>query len=98
LHAKRLMTTEELEDDTQEENIMKFYSGSIKILERWMKIMCLEEGDIASTLVVDQLIKGMIIKLDSVFEIKNKLVDEERESFKSRIKEMKTVCKDKLEL
>jgi hypothetical protein len=44
-----------------------------------MKAMCTEEGDIVSALIVDQLIKSVMIKLDSVFTVKEAIVEAELE-------------------
>ena len=43
-----------------------------------MKAMCTEEGDLVSALVVDQLIKSVLIKLDSVFKVKEEIVRTEK--------------------
>ena len=39
-----------------------------------------------------------MLKLDQVYSLKNRSIDEEHESFKEKISEMKKACKDKLNL
>jgi hypothetical protein len=43
-----------------------------------MKTMCTEEGDIVSALIVDQLLKSVMVKLDSVFKVKEAIVEAEK--------------------
>jgi hypothetical protein len=38
----------------------------LKIVERWMRIMCEEEGEVVGALIVDQVFKNAMIKLDQV--------------------------------
>ena len=58
--------------------------------------MCTEEGDIVSALIVDQLIKSVMIKLDSVFTVKEAIVEAELEECQVKIYELKEACKNKL--
>ena len=59
--------------------------------------MCTEEGDIVSALIVDQLIKSVMIKLDSVFTVKEAIVEAELEECQVKIYELKEACKNKLQ-
>jgi len=61
-----------------------------------MKAMCTEEGDIVSALVVDQLLKSVMIKLDSVFTVKEAIVEAEKSECKEKLLDMKEACKNKL--
>ena len=58
--------------------------------------MCTEEGDIVSALVVDQLLKSVMIKLDSVFTVKEAIVQAELEDCHVKIHDIKEACKNKL--
>jgi len=62
-----------------------------------MKAMCTEEGDIVSALIVDQLMKSVMIKLDSVFAVKEAIVEAELEEFHVKIYKLKEACKHKLQ-
>ena len=57
-----------------------------------------ETGDYVGTLVIDQLLKCILIKLDSVFTIKDMITDRETDEFKDKLRKFKQSCKDKLEL
>ena len=92
------MTSEELEEEAGPEQIKLFYQNTLKILERWMKVMCEEEGDIISTLIIDQLFKGMLIKLDSVYVTKEQMLTDEVQKCHDSLRQMKNSCKDKLNL
>jgi len=59
--------------------------------------MCTEEGDIVSALVVDQLIKSIMIKLDSVFTVKEAIVQAELEDCQVKLHDLKEACKNKLQ-
>ena len=72
------MTTQEIEESAGKHEIKSFFRNTLQILERWMKTMCTEEGDIVSALVVDQLLKSVMIKLDSVFQVKEAIVEREK--------------------
>ena len=61
------MTTKEQEEDTKTENTQKFIKKVIDILERWQKVMNSDENDVMSAFIVDQFIKSILIKFDSVF-------------------------------
>ena len=61
-----------------------------------MKTMCTEEGDIVSALVVDQLMKSVLIKLDSIFKVKEEIVDSEKKDCHLKIHQIKEACKFKL--
>ena len=63
-----------------------------------MKVMTQESGDFVGTLVIDQLMKCILIKLDSVFSIKDTITERDQEDFKEKLKKFKQSCKDKLEL
>jgi len=54
-----------------------------------MKVMTHEIGDYVGTLVIDQLIKCIIIKLDSVFSIKDMITDREHDDCKEKLKKFK---------
>ena len=47
------MTSEEIEETTNIDELMVFFQGIIKILERWMKVMTSEEGDMVGPLIID---------------------------------------------
>ena len=69
LYAQKHYTTEEQEAAAKPDRIKVFFKDTVKILERWMKVMCHEEGDIISALTIDQLFKSVLLKLDSVFSL-----------------------------
>jgi len=58
-------------------------------MERWMKVMTHETGDFVGSLVIDQLIKTIIVKLDSVFAIKDEITDREGDEFKDKMRKFK---------
>ena len=92
------MTTKELDESVGVEPIKAFYKQSLSILERWMRVMCEEEGDMVSALVVDQLFKNMLIKMDTVFAHKETQVDDELQEFTNKLEVMKESCREKLDL
>lgn len=59
--------------------------------------MCVEEGDIVSALIVDQLMKSVMIKLDSVFKVKEAIVEAEKVENVIKLNDMKEACKNKLQ-
>ena len=63
-----------------------------------MKAMTEQQGDYVGALIVDQMIKCILIKLDSVFGLKDKLVDKESEEFAEKVRVLKEACKRKLDL
>ena len=54
-----------------------------------MKVMTHETGDFVGSLVIDQLIKTIIVKLDSVFAIKDEITDREGDEFKDKMRKFK---------
>ena len=61
-----------------------------------MKIMCFEQKDMISALIIDQLIKSVMIKLDSVFDYNAQIVQNEKEKCENNMDIMKEACKHKL--
>ena len=92
------MTTEEIEESTNIDELVDFFQGIIKILERWMKVMTSEEGDMVGPLIIDQLLKSIIIKLDTVFAVKDNIVDNADSDFAEKLSIMREACTNKLEL
>ena len=97
LNAQAHFTTEEIEESAEIDKVRIFFKNTLRILERWMKTMCTEEGDIVSALVVDQLIKSVMIKLDSVFTVKEAIVQAELEDCQVKLHDLKEACKNKLQ-
>lgn len=58
------------------ENIQAYLKRVFDILERWMKVINEEENDVMSALIVDQFIKSIIIKFDSVFGMQVSKIEE----------------------
>jgi hypothetical protein len=54
-----------------------------------MKVMTHETGDYVGTLVIDQLLKCILIKLDSVFTIKDMITERETDDFKDKLRKFK---------
>ena len=77
---------------------MTFFQGIIKILERWMKVMTSEEGDMVGPLIIDQLLKSIIIKLDTVFAVKDGIVENADSDFADKLSIMREACTNKLAL
>ena len=50
-----------------------------------------------SALIIDQLIKSIIIKLDSVIYLNAQMVENEKQVCRENIDEMKRACKEKME-
>jgi len=73
---KKFATSEEIEECTDVRHLKKFFSTCLKAFERWLKVECEEEGNVASALTVDLLMKAMIIKLDEVLSIKDRQTNE----------------------
>jgi hypothetical protein len=92
------MTTDEVEESTHIDELLIFFQGIIKILERWMKVMTSEEGDMVGPLIIDHLLKSIIIKLDTVFAVKDHIVDNADSDFAEKLSIMREACTNKLEL
>jgi hypothetical protein len=73
--------------------IQKFLQRIYEILERWMKIVNQDEGDIMSALIIDQLFKTILIKLDSVFGIQDEIMNRTTVDCDEKIEAMKAGCK-----
>jgi len=86
------MTSQEQEEGTNMVEIQTFLQRVYAILERWMKIMNLEEKDVMSALIVDQLFKSILIKLDSVFGLQDKIVNRTNDICEEKINIMKSAC------
>jgi hypothetical protein len=86
------MTDQEQEEGTSMVEIQAFLQRVYDILERWMKIMNLEEKDVMSALIVDQLFKSILIKLDSVFGLQDKIVNRTNNHCEEKINVMKSAC------
>ena len=57
-----------------------------------------DECDVMSALIIDQLFKTILIKLDSVFGIQDKRVEEVDKECEQKIRVMKAACQQKLDL
>lgn len=93
-----LMTTKEEEKACTVPELKEFFHKIMMLLDRWMKVMTHEEGDFASSLIIDNIFKALIIKLDKVYGVKDRIVDEEQEWCQESVIELKKTCKDKLDL
>lgn len=98
LRKHHLMTQEEREEAATVPELKQFFQETSKILERWMKVQTHENGDFVGTLVIDQLLKCILIKLDSVFTVKDIITEREHSDCKEKLKKFKIACKDKMEL
>lgn len=87
------MTSLEAEKDIEVSEIQKFLQRVYEILERWMKVIHQDEGDIMSALIIDQLFKTILIKLDSVFGIQDQMVKRTTDECYQKIEVMKAACK-----
>ena len=59
------MTEEELVSHETIQEMEKFLLKILSVVERWNKIMTLEEGDVMSPLIFDKLLKSITNKLDT---------------------------------
>ena len=83
--ARQSMTPDDLTKSANKKNTEAFFHKLPPILNRWMKCQCIEEGNVISALVIDQMMKAIMIKLDQVLQIKNKQVTEAQEKAKETI-------------
>jgi len=72
------MTTEQLNNHARLEPLQKFFEDSTHILQNYTKVMINEEGNIMSALIVDQVFKTLLIKIDAVFHLKLKEIQQFR--------------------
>ena len=98
IHQMNLMTTEEQEKACTVPEMQEYFHKIMMLLDRWMKVMTNEEGDFVSSMIIDQIFKALIIKLDKVYGIKDRQVDEQEEFCTESVSKLKETCKDKLEL
>lgn len=98
LKAQKYYTTEEQEEATTPPKIKAFFKNSLKILERWLKIMIKDDSNYVGAMAVDQLFKNVLLKLDSVFTLKSQVMDREIEECREKIRVMKETCKKKIDL
>ena len=93
-----MMTTKEQEDASTVDSLKDYFKKIMGIIDRWMKVMTNEEGDFASSMIIDQVMKCLIIKLDRIYGIKDRIVEKEFKFCKTSIKDVKEICKRKLDL
>jgi hypothetical protein len=67
LSHRSALGKKELLEMNQKDKLIEYFTEILIILERWMKVMCEEEGEVVSALIIDQLFKSIMIKLDQVF-------------------------------
>lgn len=94
---KKFATSEEVEECTDARNLKKFFSTCLKAFERWLKVECEEEGNVASALTVDLLMKAMMIKLDEVLSIKDRQTDERKAAAVAKVHQTIQQCQESLE-
>ena len=81
-HLLEELAKREKPDPSKEENpltieeLRDYFTETQSIFHRWMKIQTHEEKNMASALVIDQLVKSLMIKIDQVFTIKNQQIDD----------------------
>jgi hypothetical protein len=75
--------------DNSKEKLKEYFTDILKILERWMNVMCKEEGEIISALIIDQLFKSIMIKLDHVFLTQEEYVEQEHHCSDLKVKEIR---------
>ena len=63
-----------------------------------MQINIQDEGNVVSALVVDQLIKTMLIKLDNTLQIQDSQVKKSKQEAQKEIAKIVEECKRKVEL
>ena len=68
------------------EDMQLYFKETMTLLQRWNKVMCEQEGDPVSALIVDKLFKGMLTKVDELIQEKNDEVDEIQEVCDSKVK------------
>ena len=91
------MTKQELDEQVDLNVLSTYFKKSMGIFERWMKVMCQEEGDIVSTLIVDQLFKSILIKLDQVFVTNSEQVSGHKKRCDEEIESMKNLFAEKID-
>lgn len=96
--TRSFLTQAELLKMNSQASLHKYFSDLLKIVERWMRIMCEEEGEVVGAMVVDLVFKNAMIKLDQVFSTQEEFMDQEHEVSNSKVNEMRRVAKDKMNL
>ena len=92
------MTSADLVDSASLKSVGKFMLKMNRILGRWTDVSVNEEGQTISAFTINQLFKNMTIKLDHVFRLKQKEVDDYKEKCDKEIKKIKESSRDQIEL
>lgn len=45
------------------------------MMERWYKVVNSDQNDIMSALIIDNLFKSLLVKLDIIFTVKDGIID-----------------------
>lgn len=97
-YGRQSLSSEELVSLNSKSNLQQYFMGLLKIVERWMRIMCEDEGEVVGALIVDQVFKNAMIKLDQVLTAQEEFMDLEHEASNCKVTEMRQVTKDKMNL
>lgn len=89
------MTTQELEEEAKTDKIEKFFKEQLGIVERFMKIQCKEEGNMVSALLMDQIFKSIVIKLDQVFTQRDKQMKEYLDKCTNKVEQIEIKFSDR---
>ena len=69
---QQLMSTAELDELADRNQIESFFKHYKDIFDRWLKIECGNEKNFISAMIMDTLMKTIITRLDQFFVIREK--------------------------
>ena len=93
-----MMTDEELQEEMETHNILSFLTNRKSIFDRWIKVETEEEGNFMSAMIMDQIMKSIITRLDQFFQLKEDRVQELEKRLEQKLEETERKCDEKMEL
>lgn len=67
-------------------------------MERWAKVVNTDLNDVMSALIIDNLFKSILVKLDRIFTVKDGIIDSINDDTEAKVKTIRTACSQKLDL
>ena len=90
------MNEEEKERLSSQKSMLEFWKETMKLSQRFIKVMVDDEKNLAAALILDQIIKMFMLKTDFYYRQKEELELKSKDKCDNRIKLMKEACDERI--
>ena len=64
LHDRQILTKDALDESVSISNVQEYMQKVMDIMFRWVKVQAIDEKSVVSAMIIDQIMKIVMLKLD----------------------------------